>query len=139
MPGPVPKRDDQRIRRNKPDLQTDTVTMIGPVVIPPLGIEDPHPLTYDMYEAMKDSGQARYYEPSDWAYARFALHFADDLLKSGKPSSMMLQQVNSMLSDLLLAEGQRRRVRMEVERGNTEGAQVIDIADVFKARFANAS
>ena len=136
--GPVPKRDDERLRRNKPVIETDTVTMIGAVEIPELGLDDPHPLIVDFYEAMKKSGQSKYYEPSDWALARFALHFANDLVKSGKPSSMLLQQVTSMLSDLLVAEGQRRRVRMEIER-EAASAKVIDMSEYFRQRLGSRS
>lgn len=135
--GPVPKRDAERIRRNKPEVPTDTVEMIGSVEIPELDIDNPHPLIVDLYNSLKQSGQARYYEPSDWQIARFCLHFANQLVWSGKPSSMMMQQVTGMLSDLLVSEAQRRRVRMEIERNVTE-AEVINLADEFRKRFAVA-
>jgi hypothetical protein len=40
-----------------------------------------------------------------------------------------------MLTDLLLTEGARRRVRLEVERNQSEAA-VLDVADMFRARLA---
>lgn len=136
--GPIPKRDSERVRRNIPDVPTETVTMIGTVDIPDLGIPFPHDITMDFWTALTQSGQAKYYEPSDWQYARMALFFADGLFKRAQegrdPSSMMLQQVNSMLSDLLVAEGQRRRVRLEVERATNE-AKVFNASDMFRARF----
>lgn len=132
--GPVPKRDEDRIRRNKPDVPTLTVEMIGDVEIPELDIDNPHPLITDLYNSLKESGQAKYYEPSDWQIARFCLHFANQLVWSGKPSSVMLQQVTGMLSDLLVSEAQRRRVRMEVQRSTAE-AEVINLADEMRKRF----
>lgn len=45
--GPVPKRSDQRIRRNRPDVPTGTVTALGTVALPGLGLEAPHPLVAD--------------------------------------------------------------------------------------------
>lgn len=134
MAGPIPKRDSERIRRNKPVTPTDTITAIGTVDVPDLGLIFPCDLVIDFWNALKDSAQAKYYEPSDWQYARMALHFADGLIKSDKPSSMMLTVVNSMLADLLVAEGQRRRVRMEIERAAATG-EVVDVASMFADRL----
>lgn len=134
--GPVPKRDEERIRRNKPDEPTTVVDMIGAVTAPALGIENPHPLVQEMYDSLLESGQAKYYEPSDWQFARFTMIFINKLLRTSQPSAVMLQTVNSMLADLLFTEGQRRRVRMEVERNDsTEGGKVLDVADIFRERF----
>jgi hypothetical protein len=63
------------------------------------------------------------------------LHFADVLLKSSRPSGQLLSTVQTMLTDLLLTEGARRRVRLEVERNQSEAA-VLDVADMFRARLA---
>jgi hypothetical protein len=99
-------------------------------------MDDPHPLVVDLYLSLADSAQARYYEPSDWQYARFALHFADVLLKSSRPSSQLLASVQSMMTELLFSEGARRRVRIEVERSNPSGGDVLDVADLFRQRLA---
>jgi hypothetical protein len=49
---------------------------------------------------------------------------------------MMLASVDSMLRTLLLTEGERRRVRLEVDRNNSgELAVVTDIADVYRERL----
>lgn len=136
--GPVPKRSDERVRRNTTEYgEIDKVPAIGPVAVPDLGLEDPHPLIADFYESLKDSAQSQYYEPSDWQLARFALHFANILVKSGRPSSQLLAAVNSMLTDLLVSEGSRRRVRMEIERNQAEG-QLIDVAEMFRQQFARS-
>jgi hypothetical protein len=44
--GPVPKRSDQRVRRNKDDggLEVEKLAAVGPIEIPDLDIEDPVPL-----------------------------------------------------------------------------------------------
>lgn len=134
--GPVPKRDDERIRRNKPDEPTTVIQMIGEVGPPALNIDNPHPLVQELYDSLAESGQAKYYEPSDWQFARFTMVFINKLLKTSTPSAVMLQTVNSMMADLLFTEGQRRRVRMEVERADTaEGGKVLDVADIFRERF----
>lgn len=135
--GPVPKRSDQRVRRNKPDVEIDTIEAFGQVEIPDLGLTNPHPVIRDLYESLKDSAQSRYYEPSDWQFARFTLHFANKLIRSGKPSGQMLATVSSMLTELLVSEGARRRVRIEVEREQAKG-EVIDVADMFRNRLASS-
>lgn len=137
--GPVPKRSDERIRRNKPDVPIEKVSVIGHVGIPSLGLDDPHDITTGLYSALIASAQAKYFEDSDWAYARFTLHFADKLLKQPRPSGQVLATVHSMMSDLLVSEGSRRRFRIEIERA-PEGSEtaVMDIATLFKQRLSQS-
>lgn len=132
--GPVPKRSDERIRRNKPDVEITKIEAVGEVEQPQLGFEDPHPVIRDLWDSMGESAQSQFYEPSDWAYTRFILHFCDGLIKSSRPSGQMLATVTSAMSDLLVSEGSRRRVRMEVERANS-AEKVIDISDEIKRRM----
>jgi len=137
--GPVPKRSDERIRRNKPDVPIEKLEVPGTVEIPELGIENPHPFVEEFYNSLKESAQSRYYEPSDWQYARWLCFAMDDYIKGRKPSAVMFQSINSALSDLLITEGERRRVRLEIERGQNgpgEEAQVTSIEEYFKKRFA---
>lgn len=134
--GPVPKRSDQRIRRNKPDVPVDKVSAIGAVRVPELDMPDAHPLVHEFYLSMRESAQAKYFEASDWAYAKLTLHFTDLLLKSGRPSGQLLSTVQTMLSELLVSEGARRRVRLEVERSGSGVAEVLEIADIYRKRLA---
>lgn len=135
--GPIPKRSEERIRRNKDDVEITRIEAVGQVESPELGLDDPHPMIVDFWNSLAESAQSKYYEPSDWQYARFTLHFADKLVKSGRPSSQLLAAVNSSLTDLLVSEGARRRVRLEVEREQSK-AQVIDIAAMFQEQMGNA-
>jgi hypothetical protein len=133
--GPVPKRSDQRIRRNKDDVPIEKVTSLGFVVQPPLSLDDPHPIIVDFWHSLADSAQAQYYEPSDWQFARFVMHHANTLVRSQRPSSQMFAGVVSALNDLLVTEGARRRVRMEIER-EQQKAQVFNVAEMFRDRLA---
>lgn len=136
--GPVPKRDDERIRRNKPDVETTTIKIDGPVIIPELGIDDPHPIVAEFWDSLKISGQSKYYESSDWIYAKLVLTLIHQSLTSlGYISAAQLQQYNAMFSNLLVCEGDRRRVRMEIERRPLAGVDgtVVNASDRFKARF----
>jgi hypothetical protein len=130
----VPARSDQRVRRNKTE-PTEKVEAIGVVPVPELGFPNPHPLTVDLYNSLGQSAQARYYEASDYHVARAVLHFLDLQFKADRPSGQMVAALFSQLTDLLVTEGARRRVRLEVERAQT-GGDVLDVADIFRKRLA---
>lgn len=114
MPGPVPKRSTQRRRRNKVDI--DTVRLDDVVEVPPLMLEDCPQIVTDFYDSLRRSGQARYYEPSDWQRARLMCWHLAYMLRANKPSSVMYTALQKDMEALLVSEGDRRRVRMEVER-----------------------
>lgn len=118
--GPVPKRSDRRIRRNKDGGEVERIEVSGgPVDPPPLGFVT-HPVAEAWYESLAESGQARYFEPSDWQAARVVAHEVGRMLNAGKASGQMLAAVWSAMGDLLTTEAARRRVRMEIERGKAE-------------------
>lgn len=148
--GPIGKRDEERVRRNTPDSPTESVSMIGPVEVPELGDishqGETHPLVTDMYESIKESAAVKFYEPTDWQFARLTLYTLNQELiaakHQGKPvGAMKLTAINQMLSSLLLTEGERRRARLEVERTSADNggsAQVVSMTDALKQRLAAA-
>lgn len=116
--GPVPKRTEELMghwskeRRNaasKPE-------MAGPVKVPPLGIAGAHPIVRAWYRSLAESGQSRYYEPSDWQLARIVAAQLSQYLKSGRLSANMLATLLAACDALLCSEGARRRLRIEVQR-----------------------
>jgi hypothetical protein len=121
MPGPAPKRSDQRRRRNKVDI--DKVELDGLVSVPELGIDRVRPMVADFYRSLAESGQARYFEPSDWQRARLMCWSLDKMLKSGKPSAMLLAALQKDMDALLVSEPERRRVHMEIERGEPDTSE----------------
>lgn len=132
--GPLPKRSDELIRRNVPDVAVTKITAIGPVDVPDLNLGEVHPLVKDLYESMRDSGQSKYYEPTDWQYARLTLYVLNEMLLTEGIGAMKLAAVNTMLTNLLLTEGDRRRVRIEVERNQNQEqvGKVLEVADLFR-------
>lgn len=139
--GPIPERSDQRVRRNKYENgEIAKLPSKGPVKVPSLGMPDAHPIVKALYRSLADSAQSDFYQPSDWEFARYTLHFADQLLKSSRPSAQMLASVNQMLASLLLSEGDRRRVRIEVERNQSgTGGEVVDVAELFRQKMLAGS
>ena len=145
--GPIPKRDDERVRRNVPENPTETIQVIGTVEPPELGDVsyegETHPIIEEMYQAMKESAAVKFFEPTDWQFARLTmLTLNQELIAAkqlGKPiGAMKLTAITTMLSALLLTEGDRRRVRLEIERapGDKAGGKVVDVTDMLKQRLA---
>ncbi len=129
--GPIPKRDAERRRRNKPTTPTDTVKMTGKVRVPAAD-KAWHPVAAAWYRSLKLSGQSKYYEPSDWAMAKFAAQLMSGVLQSEKPSSEMVKALNVTLGSLLCTEGDRRRVRMEIERQAEGGGAELTVMDAYR-------
>ncbi|MBC3186300.1 hypothetical protein H7347_06900 [Corynebacterium sp. zg-331] len=128
MRGPVPKRSDQRVRRNV----TPEVTRIAGAaqVRPPAEDRSWHIAAKRWYRSLRHSGQAIFYEPSDWAHAQLCATLLSDEMRREKPRAGMISQILSMMTDLLTTEGARRRVRVELERAgqHDDGAEVVTIA-----------
>ena len=138
MPGPVPNREADLARpreRKGSDIVPVTKGVLRTVAVPHA---DPgwHPIAARLYEALNTSGQADFYQNSDWA---FAYSLCDDLSyykSSGKRSGQMLQSIYSAMERLLVTEADRRRVRIELHEPEDQGepAAVLAIAH-YKAEL----
>ncbi len=118
--GPIPERSEARRRRNKEDGPGLVQAPSGPPPdLPDLPGADPlwHPIAGDWYLSLRESGQAAFYQPSDWAVARYAADLMSKVLMSERgPNGQLVAALNSVMSSLLTTEGDRRRARMELER-----------------------
>lgn len=139
--GPVPARSDQRRRTNSP--AAEKVDALPGAVEQPAANEDWHALATEWYESLARSGQARYYEPSDWSTARLWAELLSRQLFSGRGvSAQMMATWHSATTDLLTTEGARRRARMEIERANEAGEAAAPPAPVkasAKARLLKSA
>lgn len=113
--GPVPKRSDQRRRRNKPDAPAVVVAMGQQVVKPPTEDRAWHPYAKDWFRALKRSGQAQFYQESDWREAKLVAWLITQELSSptGARAGMM-DVIFSRADALMTTEGARRRLRVEL-------------------------
>lgn len=160
MPGPPPKRQSERRRRNKDVVETETVNLAnleGPVQVP-VADADWHPIATQWYDSLKSSGQIQFYEPSDWATAYMIAESISRDLKpqvvgidenTGKPifATVPMKGANltaylKAMTALLVTEGDRRRSRIEIERANAaataekaKGATVTSISQTRENRF----
>ena len=90
-----------------------------PAELPDLPEPDPnwHPIATDWYLSLRESGQAAFYQPSDWAVARYAAELMSRGLSSDRaPNGQYVAALNSVMTSLLTTEGDRRRARIELER-----------------------
>jgi len=122
--GPIPKRAAQRRRRNIVPTETVIVPKSTKLFGPPISASpDMHPLAANWYGGLRRSGQAEFYEASDWATAAIWAELISHALNSGKPSAVLIAAWSSEATNLLTTEGARRRVRLELERAKGPDAE----------------
>lgn len=120
--GPMPKRTDQRIRRNKPQLHASSPEVVRIslkdeiVPWPVCPVEDPHSLTSMYWDALRDSPQRTYFQPTDIAMAGFLAEMMDRSLKSGRANGQVLSVILSGFDSLGMSEASRRRAGIEIDR-----------------------
>jgi hypothetical protein len=137
--GPVPKRSNQRHghRGQAAVAAIDRAPAAARVEVP-AAHEDWHPIARRWFESLADSGQAFFYEPSDWATAYLiAESISRDLNpqfvgiseKTGEPiiekipmKGASLAAYLKAMTALLVTEGDRRRARVELERPQGDDA-----------------
>jgi hypothetical protein len=94
-----------------------------------------HPIARRLWDSLKSSGQADFYQNSDWAYA---YSICDDLSLyklSSRRSSQMAQVIYTAMSNLLVTEADRRRVRIELHEPDT-GEDVASVTAIKGAKAA---
>lgn len=157
--GPPPKRSSERRRRNKTDYAgrpyeetieaviLDDHVLQGEVVVPS---PDPtwHSVARMLWDSIQRSGQSIYYEPSDWAVAFLV---CESLSRDLNPQVVGITEEGNVVKDtiplkgaslsayqkaftaLLLNEGDRRKLRLELTRQNQIDAAAMDAGEIHKA------
>ena len=165
MPGPVPVKDAQRRRRNKTSASDKSLSHIPAEIhkLPPIEpteaipspSEDWHPVATQLWTAQMKSGQAQWMEPSDWAMLYFV---CESISRDLQPQFVGMTEDGEVIRDiipvkgasmsaylkafsqLMMSEGERRRVRVELERERRAEemakAKVVDIVQDRNALFA---
>lgn len=116
--GPPPQRSEQRRRRNKVEIDRAPVRVVG--VYGPEPPEWLAGLALDWYKSLRTSGQAIYYTDSDWSSALIIAKAIERF--ESRPSAHMLTAILSGFGSLAATEGDRRRLRIELERAEREDA-----------------
>ena len=110
MPGPMPKRSTERIRRNKESAPEKVPA--SPAQRRPNARPKWHPLAQRWYTDLGNSVSARYFEPSDWAFAAILAEVLTQGLTTG--NAAMVEKFTAGSARLLTTEADRRRNRIEV-------------------------
>lgn len=120
MPGPPPKHPDQRRRRNAVPGGERVVTLAAatpvPAALPVVRGIVWHPLAVQYFESVRESGQARFFEPSDWAMV-FELCLAMSKLNRAKRfGAELFSQVWNAMKDLEGTDVARRKAHLFISR-----------------------
>ncbi len=120
------KRSDQRIRRNKEPEDALAVRKAPAKTVAKLPRVKPgwETWTKNWFRSLKESGQSVFYEASDWQAAILLGDQIDAHLKLGKESGRPIRASSfealwAAMGDLLTTEGQRRRIKVELQREDT--------------------
>lgn len=135
MPGPIPKRSDQRRRVNVIEGLTKAVST-SPVRIP-RSRSHWDPIAKRWFNSLKASGQSQFYEQSDWAQAEYVAELMSRTLTAATTPPTLVSAVLSAAKDLMTTEGARRTVRLELQRAPTgpdlQAESKADIRDILRA------
>ncbi|WP_028472115.1 hypothetical protein [Nocardioides alkalitolerans] len=148
MPGPIPQREDALARpraRKGSDQQAVTKGELRPVAVPEPD-EDWHPIARMVWDGMVSSGQADFFQNSDWAFAwstceELSLYKSPKINRETgeeyhKRSPEMLKALLASLTSLLVTEGDRRRVRIELTSPEPdENAATVAQMDNYRNRL----
>lgn len=147
--GPVPKRTDQRRRTNEPMLPVAKASGARKVAVPRADAKW-HPVAKRWYEALAKSGQVTFYEPSDWATAFL---IAESMSRDLNPQFVGITEKGDLayesiplkgaslgaylkaMASLLVTEGDRRRLQIELDRPEPSAPTVpSNVSDMSAAR-----
>ena len=128
--GPVGKRTNQRHGHRTAAENAVETPADKPVSIPAPN-PDWHPVARQLYDSLPKSGQSAFYSSADWATAytlaesisrdlqpKLAGKDVDgELIYEDKPiSGTNLSAYAKLMNDLLMTEGSRRRVKVELQK-----------------------
>lgn len=104
--GPVPKRDDERRRRNKPEVPTETLELQEPVRVP--AADSGWCLRAKrLWKAAKRSGQSKYYEPTDWQALAYVCDLITTLFRPGHLTARMEAAIRAAAGEMDLSKDER--------------------------------
>lgn len=138
--GPIPKRSDERTRRNK---EGKDGLEVKKGVAHPWQWEEPdpewHPEIIKYYNAFRHTGMSAYYQQTDVAQLRLACYLLSEEMNKSRVSAVQFANALGLLEGLGATEGERRRMKIELEEAHDEDleqaakdaveAKVTDIRD----------
>lgn len=138
MRGPVPKHSSERVGHARGKAEDVAITRGEARDVKwPAASKEWSARAKELYKSARASGQADFYQQSDVAQLRFLLDQVTYYEAQPQRSAMMLQVIMATLNSLLFTEGERRRVRVELDKVDTSAvdAQVVAIKS-YKDKLA---
>jgi hypothetical protein len=138
MPGPMRNRSDDLSRERdakRGDRMPISKGTLRPVTDVPGPDPDWHPIAQELYLSAAESGQSDFYQKSDWMLWFSLCEDLSYYKTMGKRSGQMLQTIYSTMTELLVSEGARRKVSIELHEPEPEedDAAVLALADYRQA------
>jgi hypothetical protein len=155
--GPAPKRSEERVRRNEPEVVTQKIN-VAELIQREITIPAPeptwHPIARMIYDSLAESAQCVYYEPTDWAICylmtdQLSQHLRPQVIAYDQENSKIVRAIRPMKgtdlaaftklwTNLLMTEVDRRRGGIEVERAIQLADLQADDATVTRVDFKTA-
>jgi hypothetical protein len=135
--GPPPKREDQRRRSNPPTKGPPQKAAAGERTPAPPASRAWHPIARRWYVSLAKSGQAQFYESSDWSLAYLITEALSRELHEPAPlKAATLMAWLKACTVLLATEGDRRRMalELEVQPATTEEAASVPDINTWRTR-----
>lgn len=139
MPGPPPKRSEERTSRHVPANGHARKGDLMPVARIPNADPNWHKRAKSWYKSLRTSGMSAYYQDSDWATAQMIGDYITLWYK--RPRAMDMANIMSLMAQLGTTEGARRgvlRVELSEPEETAEDAQIAAIQE-YKAILAGGS
>ena len=128
--GPAPNRGNDYSNASNARRAAQRSGKVTTVAAHKARIPEPNPDWHHvckmLWEAAHNSGQCAFYQETDWV---FLYSILDDLSAakakyhvdgSGKPPAILLQMIYSAMSSLGFTEGDRRRMRIELDNDSPD-------------------
>jgi hypothetical protein len=130
----MPNRPEDQSRdrdNNRGDRLPISKGTLRPVTDVPGPDPEWHQLAQELYLSAAESGQADFYQKSDWLLWYSLCEDLSYYKKMGKRSGQMLQTIYSTMTELLVTEGARRKARIILTDPEPEedDAAVLALAD----------
>lgn len=114
----IPNREDDlaRPRERKGGQVTPVTTGVLRLVTRPQADPEWEPFVRDFFDAFGRSGEADFYQDSDWYTLKLVCHQMNQHMKSNLRSAGMFGEIMRALGPLLATEGHRRLAHIELKK-----------------------
>lgn len=115
--GPVPKpKAKLNGHRSRAELEAvDHVLASSKVTIPGMNSRW-CPAAKRIWKSFKESEQSKFFQSTDWAWLHWQCDLITKAMEASKPPAQLIAGINAELSNLLVSEGARRRLQLELHR-----------------------